>query len=227
MKTSLTTRLSSGLAIWALCLLLPTVANAQCDVILDSPGGAKLNVVKAVKAITGYGLKEAKELVDRAPSTIAEDVTEDEALSIATLLEEAGAEVSLECPESEEDSETETESPCSATVSVTGGIDASVLDDVTLLLEDAGCGVSVVTGEDTEEAAEECDSYQVVLDAPGGAKLNVVKAVKSITGLGLKEAKELVDSAPNIIREGLTLEEAQSIESQLEDAGAEATVECD
>ena len=223
MRNFLTIRLS----ILSLCLLLPAVANAQCDVILDSPGGAKLNVVKAVKSITGYGLKEAKELVDSAPSVIAEDVTEDEALSIAAMLEETGAEVSLECPESEGDAETETESPCSATVSISGDVDASVLDDVTLLLEDAGCGVSVVTDDEGADATEECDSYQVVLSSPGGAKLNVVKAVKSITGLGLKEAKELVDRAPSVIREGLTLEEAESIESQLEGVGAEATVECD
>lgn len=207
-------------------LLFPALVTAQCDVILDAPGGSKLNVVKAVKSITGLGLREAKELVDRAPSTIAEDVSDEEALSIAALLEDAGAEVSIECEATEGD--TTSDSACGATVTISGELDERTLDEIALLLEDAGCDVSIVTEADAEiELAEECDSYQVVLNVVGGSKLNVVKAVKSITGLGLKEAKELVDSAPSIVREGLSYEEAASIQSQLEDAGAEATMECD
>ncbi len=69
--------------------------QSEFDVILVSPGGGKLNVVKAVKAITGLGLKEAKALVDGAPTPIKEKVDKDEAESVKSQLEEAGAEVEL------------------------------------------------------------------------------------------------------------------------------------
>ena len=70
--------------------------------------------------------------------------------------------------------------------------------------------------------AEEAQSeFDVVLISPGGAKLNVVKAVKAITGLGLKEAKGLVDSAPTAIKEKVSKEEAEGVKAQLEEAGAE------
>ncbi|HHJ10959.1 MAG TPA: 50S ribosomal protein L7/L12 [Bacteroidetes bacterium] len=70
-------------------------------------------------------------------------------------------------------------------------------------------------------AAEEKTSFDVILKAPGGAKLQVVKLVKELTGLGLKEAKGVVDSAPAPVKEGLSKEEAESIKAQLEEAGAE------
>jgi large subunit ribosomal protein L7/L12 len=70
-------------------------------------------------------------------------------------------------------------------------------------------------------AAEEKTSFDVVLKAAGAAKLQVVKAVKEITGLGLKEAKELVDSAPKPVKEGVAKDEAESIKAKLEEAGAE------
>ena len=60
----------------------------------------------------------------------------------------------------------------------------------------------------------------MVLTAPGGSKLAVVKLVKELTGLGLKEAKELVDSAPKAVKEGVAKDEAETIKSQLEEAGA-------
>jgi large subunit ribosomal protein L7/L12 len=72
-----------------------------------------------------------------------------------------------------------------------------------------------------EGATEEKTSFDVVLKAPGGAKLQIVKLVKELTGLGLKEAKAVVDSAPAPLKEGVTKEEAESIKSQLEEAGAE------
>ena len=75
-------------------------------------------------------------------------------------------------------------------------------------------------GGDAGAAAEQTE-FDVILKAPGGAKLNVVKAVKTITGLGLKEAKEIVDSAPKAVKEGVAKEEAESIKQQLEEAGAE------
>jgi len=70
-------------------------------------------------------------------------------------------------------------------------------------------------------AAEEKSTFDVILKAAGGAKLQVVKIVKEITGLGLKEAKDLVDAAPKAVKEGVSKEEAESIKSQLEEGGAE------
>jgi large subunit ribosomal protein L7/L12 len=71
------------------------VEQSEFDVILKSPGGGKLNVVKVVKSLTGMGLKESKELVDSAPSTIKEKVSKEEAEAVKAQLEEAGAEVEL------------------------------------------------------------------------------------------------------------------------------------
>ena len=70
-------------------------------------------------------------------------------------------------------------------------------------------------------AAAEKTTFDVVLKSAGGAKLQVVKLVKDITNLGLKEAKELVDAAPKPVKEGVSKEEAESIKAQLEEAGAE------
>ena len=70
-------------------------------------------------------------------------------------------------------------------------------------------------------AVEEKSSFDVVLKSPGGAKLQIVKLVKELTGLGLKEAKEVVDAAPKAVKEGCSKEEAESIKAQLEEAGAE------
>ncbi len=69
--------------------------------------------------------------------------------------------------------------------------------------------------------AEEKTAFDVILTSPGGAKLQVVKLVKDLTGLGLKEAKEIVDSAPKPLKEGLPKDEAEGIKKQLEEAGAE------
>src|SRR6266516_5358767 len=71
------------------------------------------------------------------------------------------------------------------------------------------------------EAAEEKTSFDVVLTGAGAAKIGVIKVVRAVTGLGLKEAKDLVDSAPTAVKEGLNQEEADSVKSQLEEAGAE------
>jgi large subunit ribosomal protein L7/L12 len=73
-------------------------------------------------------------------------------------------------------------------------------------------------------AAEEKTSFDVVLAAAGGQKIQVIKVVRAITGLGLKEAKDLVDSAPKPVKEGTTQEEADSIKAQLEEAGATVEV---
>jgi len=73
-------------------------------------------------------------------------------------------------------------------------------------------------------AAEEQTAFDVVLTAAGGQKIQVIKVVRAITGLGLKEAKDVVDSAPKPVKEGVPREEADSIKSQLEEAGATVEV---
>src|ERR671934_1907764 len=73
-------------------------------------------------------------------------------------------------------------------------------------------------------AAEEQTSFDVVLTAAGGQKIQVIKVVRAITGLGLKEAKDLVDSAPKPVKEGVAQDEADSIKAQLEEAGATVEV---
>jgi large subunit ribosomal protein L7/L12 len=73
-----------------------------------------------------------------------------------------------------------------------------------------------------EAAAEEKTEFDVVLSAIGEKKVNVIKAVRSITGLGLKEAKELVDGAPSTIKEGASKDDAEEAKKQLEEAGASA-----
>ena len=69
-------------------------------------------------------------------------------------------------------------------------------------------------------AAEEKTSFDVVLTGAGGQKIQVIKVVRAVTGLGLKEAKDLVDSAPKPVKEGVAQEEADQVKSQLEEAGA-------
>ena len=88
----------------------------------------------------------------------------------------------------------------------------------------AAVAVAAAGGGGGGEAAAEKTSFDVVLKAPGGAKLAIVKLVKEITGLGLKEAKDLVDGAPKPVKEGVSKEEANSIKQQLEEAGAEVEV---
>jgi large subunit ribosomal protein L7/L12 len=79
-------------------------------------------------------------------------------------------------------------------------------------------------GGDGAAAAEEQTSFDVVLTAAGGQKIQVIKVVRAITGLGLKEAKDLVDGAPNVVKEGIARDEADSIQAQLEEAGASVEV---
>ena len=73
-------------------------------------------------------------------------------------------------------------------------------------------------------AAEEKTSFDVVLAAAGGQKIQVIKVVRAITGLGLKEAKDLVDSAPQPVKEGVAQDEADTIKAQLEEAGASVEI---
>lgn len=90
-------------------------------------------------------------------------------------------------------------------------------------IEPAAAAVAVAgpAADGDAGAAEEKTEFDVILKAAGQAKLQIVKLVKELTGLGLKEAKGVVDSAPAPIREGVTKEEAESLKTQLEEAGAE------
>src|SRR5690625_436520 len=84
----------------------------------------------------------------------------------------------------------------------------------------AAAPVAVAGGAGGAEAAEEQSEFDVVLAEVGGSKINVIKAVREITGLGLKEAKGLVDEAPKAIKEGVAKEEAEEIKAKLEEVGA-------
>jgi len=77
-----------------------------------------------------------------------------------------------------------------------------------------------VAGGDGAAAAEEKTSFDVVLTGAGAQKIQVIKVVRAVTGLGLKEAKELVDTAPQPVKEGIAQDEADAIKAQLEEAGA-------
>lgn len=79
-------------------------------------------------------------------------------------------------------------------------------------------------GGEGADAAEEQTAFDVILKAPGQSKLAVVKLVKELTSLGLKESKELVDAHPKAIKEGVTKDEADALQKQLEEAGAEVEV---
>jgi len=90
-------------------------------------------------------------------------------------------------------------------------------------IEPAAAAVAVAAGGGAEggEAVEEKSEFDVVLTAAGGSKLAVVKLVKELTGLGLKDAKDIVDSAPKAVKEGVSKDEAEGIKKSLEEAGAE------
>jgi large subunit ribosomal protein L7/L12 len=90
-------------------------------------------------------------------------------------------------------------------------------------IEPAAAAVAMVAGPagGGEEAAEVQTEFNVILKAAGASKLAVVKLVKELTGLGLKEAKELVDNAPSPVKEGVSKDEAEGLKASLEEAGAE------
>lgn len=87
----------------------------------------------------------------------------------------------------------------------------------------AAAAVAVAASGDAA-VVEEQTSFDVILKHPGQAKLAVVKLVKELTSLGLKEAKDLVDAAPKALKEGVTKDEANALKQQLEDAGAEVEI---
>ena len=92
-------------------------------------------------------------------------------------------------------------------------------------IEPAAAAVAVAAGPAAgAPAAEEKTAFDVVLENAGAEKLNVVKLVKELTGLGLKEAKELVDGAPSTVKEGLAKAEAEAMKAQLEEVGAKVAL---
>jgi len=98
---------------------------------------------------------------------------------------------------------------------------ADILKDEYGIEPAAAAAVAVAAGGGGGGGAEEQSEFDVILTAAGGSKLAVVKLVKELTGLGLKEAKEIVDSAPKAIKEGVQKDEAEALKKQLEEAGAE------
>ncbi len=98
---------------------------------------------------------------------------------------------------------------------------AQVLEEEYGIKPAATAVAAAPAAEAAGEAAEEQTEFTVVLKSPGGNKIAVIKEVRALTGLGLKEAKELVDGAPNNIKEGVDKAEAESIKEKLSEAGAE------
>lgn len=88
----------------------------------------------------------------------------------------------------------------------------------------AAAGVVVAAAGDGAAATEEKDSFDVELTGAGDSKVKVIKAVREITGLGLKEAKDLVDGAPKVIKEGVSKAEAEELKAKLEEQGATVTL---
>ena len=89
----------------------------------------------------------------------------------------------------------------------------------------AAAGVAVAAGGDAGgAAAEEKTDFDVELTSAGSSKIGVIKVVRGITGLGLKEAKELVEAAPKVIKEGVAKDEAEALKKELEEAGAEVEI---
>ncbi len=101
---------------------------------------------------------------------------------------------------------------------------AQILKDEYGIEPAAAAPVMMAGGEGGAAAAAEQTEFDVILKSGGGAKLAVVKLVKDLTGLGLKEAKALVDETPSKVKEGVSKEEAESLKKQLEEAGAEVEI---
>ncbi|MBB6451446.1 large subunit ribosomal protein L7/L12 [Geomicrobium halophilum] len=109
------------------------------------------------------------------------------------------------------------------------GMTVLELNDLVKAIEEefgvtAAAPVAVGGGDSGEAAEEEQTEFNVVLSDAGSSKINVIKVVRGITGLGLKEAKALVDGAPETLKEGVSKEDAEDMKSQLEEAGAQIEV---
>ena len=114
-------------------------------------------------------------------------------------------------------------------IEVIQGLSVLELNDLVKACEEefgvsAAAGVVVAAGAGAGEAAEEKTEFDVELTEVGGQKVKVIKVVREITGLGLKEAKAVVDGAPKALKEAVSKEEAEDIKKQLEEVGAKVTV---
>ena len=114
-------------------------------------------------------------------------------------------------------------------IEVIKGLSVLELNDLVKACEEefgvsAAAGVVVAAGAGDGEAAEEKTEFDVELTEVGGQKVKVIKVVREITGLGLKEAKAVVDGAPKALKEAVSKEEAEDIKKQLEEVGAKVTV---
>ena len=114
-------------------------------------------------------------------------------------------------------------------IEVIKGLSVLELNDLVKACEEefgvsAAAGVVAAAGAGAGEAAEEKTEFDVELTEVGGQKVKVIKVVREITGLGLKEAKAVVDGAPKAIKEAVSKEEAEDIKKQLEEVGAKVTV---
>ena len=114
-------------------------------------------------------------------------------------------------------------------IEVIKGLSVLELNDLVKACEEefgvsAAAGVVVAAGAGAGEAAEEKTEFDVELTEVGGQKVKVIKVVREITGLGLKEAKAVVDGAPKAIKEAVSKEEAEDIKKQLEEVGSKVTV---
>ena len=114
-------------------------------------------------------------------------------------------------------------------IEVIKGLSVLELNDLVKACEEElgvspAAGVVVAAGAGAGEAAEEKTEFDVELTEVGGQKVKVIKVVREITGLGLKEAKAVVDGAPKAIKEAVSKEEAEDIKKQLEEVGAKVTV---
>ncbi|KQL47104.1 50S ribosomal protein L7/L12 [Brevibacillus choshinensis] len=108
------------------------------------------------------------------------------------------------------------------------GMSVLELNDLVKAIEDefgvtAAAPVAVVAGGAAEAAAEQTE-FNVTLVSGGASKINVIKVVRELTGLGLKEAKDLVDNAPKTLKEGVSKDEAEALKAKLEEAGAQVEV---
>ena len=114
-------------------------------------------------------------------------------------------------------------------IEVIKGLSVLELNDLVKACEEefgvsAAAGVVVAAAADAGAAAEEKDSFDVELTEVGAEKVKVIKVVREATGLGLKEAKDVVDSAPKMVKEGATKEEAEELKKKLEEVGAKVTL---
>ena len=112
-------------------------------------------------------------------------------------------------------------------IEVIKGLSVLELNDLVKACEEefgVSAAAGVVVAAAAEGGAEEKDEFDVELTEVGGAKVKVIKAVREVTGLGLKEAKELVDGAPKVIKEGASKAEAEDIKAKLEEQGAKVTL---